>query len=163
MKFLLWKTRVAFLWESQLRQSRATQSKMHAGRFSICIIHRTLTLSTEKIFNVPRDVNAADCARGCTDYRIFYVRTDVNACNCTWWCTDTARESLLKVDSGRKIPCRTGESNLYQRRAGAMLNQLNYIPTSLCADRRNLYDYSSNLMYHVLWWINGILQVTGCN
>ena len=26
-------------------------------------------------------------------------------------CTDTARESALKVDSGRKIPCRTGDSN----------------------------------------------------
>ena len=31
------------------------------------------------------------------------------------------RESALKVDSGRKIPCRTGESNLRQRRAGPML------------------------------------------
>ena len=26
-------------------------------------------------------------------------------------CTDTERESALKVDSGRKIPCRTGDSN----------------------------------------------------
>ena len=26
-------------------------------------------------------------------------------------CTDTVRESALKVDSGRKIPCRTGDSN----------------------------------------------------
>ena len=28
---------------------------------------------------------------------------------------DTVRESTLKVDSGRKIPCRTGESNLRQK------------------------------------------------
>ena len=31
------------------------------------------------------------------------------------------RESALKVDSGRKIPCRTGESNLRRLRAGLML------------------------------------------
>ena len=40
------------------------------------------------------------------------------------------REFALKVDSGRKIPCRTGESNLPQRRAGPMLYRLSYIPTS---------------------------------
>ena len=44
------------------------------------------------------------------DYRIFKVRTDVSARDCTRGCTDTVRESALKVDSGRKIPCRTGES-----------------------------------------------------
>ena len=26
-------------------------------------------------------------------------------------CTDTVRESALKVDSGRKIPCHIGDSN----------------------------------------------------
>ena len=44
-------------------------------------------------------------------------------------CTDTVRESALKVDSGRKIPCRTGEPNLRRWRAGPMLYQLSYIPT----------------------------------
>ena len=44
-------------------------------------------------------------------------------------CTDTVGESALKVDSGRKIPCRTGESNLPQRRAGSTL--LSYIPAKL--------------------------------
>ena len=29
-------------------------------------------------------------------------------------CTDTVRESALKADSGRKIPCRTGDSNPQQ-------------------------------------------------
>ena len=43
-------------------------------------------------------------------------------------CRDTVRESALKVDSGRKIPCRTGESNLRQLRASPMLYQLSYIP-----------------------------------
>ena len=47
-------------------------------------------------------------------------------------CTDMARECALKVDSGRKIPCRTGESNLRQRRAGPPLHQLSYIPILLC-------------------------------
>ena len=63
------------------------------------------------------------------DYGIFNVCTDVNACNCTWGCMDTVRESALKVDSGRKIPCRTGELNLHQQPAGLMLYQLSYIPT----------------------------------
>ena len=43
-------------------------------------------------------------------------------------CADTVRESALNVDSGRKIPCRTGESNLRQWRAGPTLYQLSYIP-----------------------------------
>ena len=32
--------------------------------------------------------------------------------------TDSERESALKADSRRKIPCRTGESNLRQRHDG---------------------------------------------
>ena len=39
------------------------------------------------------------------------------------------RESAPKVDSGRKIPRRSGESNLRRRRAGPMLYQLSYNPT----------------------------------
>ena len=38
------------------------------------------------------------------------------------------RESALKADCGRKIPCRTGDSNLNQQRAGPTLYQLSYIP-----------------------------------
>ena len=60
----------------------------------------------------------------------FNVHTDVNACGCTRGCSDTVRESGQKVDSGRKIPCRTGESNLPQRRAGPTLCQLSYIVVS---------------------------------
>ena len=62
-------------------------------------------------------------------WRSLILRTDVNACDCTRGCTDTVRESALKVDSGRKIPCRTGESHLRRRRAGPMLYQPSYIPT----------------------------------
>ena len=43
------------------------------------------------------------------DYWIFNVCTDVNACNCRQGCMDTVRESALKADSGRKIPCHNGE------------------------------------------------------
>ena len=63
------------------------------------------------------------------DYGIYNVRTDVNACNFTGGRTDTVRESALKVDSGRKIPCRTGELNLRQQCADPMLYQLSYLPT----------------------------------
>ena len=66
---------------------------------------------------------------------IFNVRTYVKACDCNEGCTDTGKESVLKVDSGRKLPCRTGESNLLQRRAGSTLYQLSYIP----ARRRNVH------------------------
>ena len=55
--------------------------------------------------------------------------TDVTACDCTWGCMDTIRESALKVDSGRKNPCRIRESNLCQWHASLMLYQLSYIPT----------------------------------
>ena len=61
-------------------------------------------------------------------FGIFNVGTDVNACDYTRGCSDNVRESALKVDSGRKIPCRTGEWNLPQRRAGPTLCQLSYIP-----------------------------------
>ena len=67
------------------------------------------------------------------DYGIFNVRTDVNACACTWGCMDAVRESALKVDSGRKIPCCTRESNLCWERACPLLYQLNYIPISTSA------------------------------
>ena len=43
-------------------------------------------------------------------------------------CVDNVRESALTVDEGRKIPCRTGESDLPQQHAGSTLYKLNYIP-----------------------------------
>ena len=46
LKFIPWEIRVAFPGESLLRQSRATQSTMHAGCFGVSIIHRTLTWTT---------------------------------------------------------------------------------------------------------------------
>ena len=43
------------------------------------------------------------------------------------------RESALKADPGIIIPCRTGESDLRQRRAGPTLYQLSYISIPLFA------------------------------
>ena len=74
------------------------------------------------------------------DYGIFNMRTDVNECDCTRGCTDTLRESVLKVDSGRKIPCRTGESNLRRQLAGPMLYQLSYIPNQTCTWQRKVFE-----------------------
>ena len=66
------------------------------------------------------------------DYAKFNVRTHVKMHAIAHGeCTDTVEESTLKVDSGRKIPCRTGESNLRRRRAGPTLYQLSYIPTPM--------------------------------
>ena len=46
---------------------------------------------------------------------------------------DTVGQSALKVAPRRKIPCRTGKSNLRQRRVGPPLYQLSYIPTEMYA------------------------------
>ena len=99
MGFLPWEIRVAFPGESQLQQSGATQPSMHAGCFSISIIHRTLTWTTGSLTCAQMLMHAV--AHG-------GVQTHV-------------KESALKADSGRKIPSRTGESNLRRRRAGPML------------------------------------------
>ena len=99
MGYLPWGIRVAFPGESQLRQSRATKPTVHVGCFSVSIIHRTLTWTTRSLTCAQMLMHAI--AQGA-------VRTHV-------------RESALEADSGRKIPCRTGESNLRQRRDGPML------------------------------------------
>ena len=101
------------------------------------------------------------------DYGIFNVHTDIKACDCTRRCTDTGRQSALKVDSGRKIPCLTGESNLLQHRAGPMLYQLSYIPSRvplfhLCSYysslRRNLVadnctSQTNYVVYHLFYTV----------
>ena len=54
------------------------------------------------------------------DYRIFNMRTDVMPAFAHGGVRIHVKESALKVDSEKKIPCRTGESNLRQRRGGLM-------------------------------------------
>ena len=61
------------------------------------------------------------------DYRIFIVRPNITARHCTQGWSTHARDPALKVDSGRKISCRTGELNLRRRRAGPMHYQQSYI------------------------------------
>ena len=85
--------------------SRTTQPTVHAGCFSVSIIHRTLTWTTALL----------TCAQ---------LLMHAVAHGSVW----TLNESVLRVDSGRKIPCRTGESNLPQQHDGLMLYQLSYIP-----------------------------------
>ena len=80
------------------------------------------------------------------DYGIFNVRTNVNACDCARGCTDTVRESGLKVHSRRKIHCRTGEWNPRQQRAGPALYQLSYIPSQKLLSflqRQDLWKFSA--------------------
>ena len=86
--------------------SHTTQPMVYAGCFSVSIIHQTLTWTTESLACAPMFMHVI-VHRG--------ARTHL-------------RESALKVDSGRKIPCRTGELNLPQWCAGLTLCQLNYIP-----------------------------------
>ena len=101
MGFLPWENRVAVPGESQLQQSRATQPTLRAAYFSASIIHRTLTWTTGSL----------TCAQMLT-HAIAHEG-----------CADTERESTLKVDYGKKIPCHIGELNLHQRRDGQMLYQ----------------------------------------
>ena len=49
LEFLPWESRVAFPGKSLLRQGRATQPTVHAGCFSVSIIHRTLTWTTGSV------------------------------------------------------------------------------------------------------------------
>ena len=106
MGFLPWKNRVAFPGESQPLQSRAIQPSVHGFFFNVSIVHRTLTWTTGSLT--------------CTQMLMHAI---------VHGGANTVRESALKVDSGRKFSCHTGESNLRQQRAGPMLFQLSYIPT----------------------------------
>ena len=85
--------------ESQLRQIRATQPILHVGCFSVSIIHQTLTWTKESL-TCTHMLKHVIAHRG--------VQT-------------LARKSALKVDSGKKISCCTGKSNLHKRCAGPML------------------------------------------
>ena len=129
MGFLPWEIRGTFIGESQLRQRRATQPTVQAGCLSF--------------FRNPPNSNMG--------YGIFNMLSDVNACDCNRGLTDTVRESALKVDSGRKIPRRTGESNLRRRRADPILYQLSYIPTPLSRNciffSLSTYDSGQNLPF----------------
>ena len=110
MGFSHWKFGVAFPGVSKLRQSRATKPTVHTGCFSVSIIHRILTRTTGSL----------TCTQILMHAHGSVLRTH-------------ARQSALQVDSGRKIPCRTGESNLPQRRAGRTPFQLSYIHTPTCS------------------------------
>ena len=99
MRFLSWEICVAFRGERQLRQSHTTQPTVHAGCFSVSIIHRTLTWTTGSL----------TCAQMLMHVIAHEgVRTHV-------------RESAQKVNSWRKIPCCPGESNLCQQCDSPML------------------------------------------
>ena len=99
LEFLPWEIRVVFPGESQLRQSRATQPMQYAGCYSVSKIHQTLTWTTGSL-------TCAQMLMHATAHKGLWTHV---------------RESALKVDSGRKIPCCTAESNLHQQHDGQML------------------------------------------
>ena len=68
MEFLPWETWFAFPGESQLWQSRATQSTVHVQVFQ-WLYNPSNSDMDYKIFNVRTGVNACDCTRGRTDTR----------------------------------------------------------------------------------------------
>ena len=99
MGFLPWEIWVVSPEESQLQQSHATKPTVHAGCFSVSTIHRTLTWTIGSLTRAQMLMHA---------YAHRGVRTHV-------------RESALKAESRRPIPCCTGELNLRQQRDGLML------------------------------------------
>ena len=68
MGFLPWEIRVAFPGEIQLWQSRATYPTVHAGCFSVFIIHQTLTWTTGSLTCTQMLMQAIACG-GCTNTR----------------------------------------------------------------------------------------------
>ena len=99
MGFLPWEIWVAFPRESQLRQNRATQPTVHAGCFSVSIIHQTLTWTTGSL----------TCAQ---------MLMHVIAYGVVW---THLRQPSLKDDSWRKILWHTRELNLRQQSDGPIL------------------------------------------
>ena len=105
MRLLAWKIRVSFPGESHLRPSCAIQPTILAGCFSVFIILRKLTWTTGSLTCAQMWMHAI--AHGGYEHR---------------------KRVCTEIDSGRKIPCRTEESNLRRWSAGPMLYQLSYIP-----------------------------------
>ena len=120
---------VAFPGESQLRQSRATLPTVHAGCFSVSIIHRTLTWTTRYL----------TCSQMLT-HAIAHggVRTHI-------------RESALKVDSERKIPCRTWEWTCVSGVAVRCSNQASYIPTHVHVRINSLQRHHVQSSFKSCW------------
>ena len=104
-------------------QCHATQPTVHAGCFSVSIAHRALTRTTGSLTCEQILMHAT--AHGS-------VRTPY----------------ALKVDSGRKIPCRIGEPSLRQRCAGPTLYQLSYIPIPL-SERNTSHPSQPNIQFTV--------------
>ena len=94
-------------------------------------------------------------------FGIFNMSTDVDACNCAQsGCLDTISESALKVDSGRKIPCRSGDSNLHQYCIWLFswtLYQLSYSLFLMCLSVWSWHGSRS----HSLWCLSGVLYDVG--
>ena len=109
--------------------SHATKLTVHAGCFSVSITHRTLTWITGSL--------------KCTQMLM--------QGSCTWVCMDAVRQTMLKVDSGRKILWHSRESDLPQR-ASPSLYQLSYIPSherwrSVLSKTIHLANQACNLNY----------------
>ena len=96
---------------------------------------------------------------------IFNMRTDGNACNAHRGFTHTSGESALKVDSGRKIPCRIVELSQPQQGAGLTLYQLSYIPIPpffVLVARivfGKAFDCSTNLVHFIIFLLYVFVSV----
>ena len=118
MGFLPWEIWVVSPEESQLQQSHATKPTVHAGCFSVSIIHRTLTWTIGSLTRAQMSMHA---------YAHRGVRTHVTRAQMLMHAyahrgvRTHVRESALKAESRRTIPCCTRELNLRQQRDGLML------------------------------------------
>ena len=58
---------LVFPRESQLQQSCTTQTMVHAGCFSVSIIHQTLAWTSGSLTCAQMLINACNCTQGCMD------------------------------------------------------------------------------------------------
>ena len=72
------------------------------------------TAATRAALPIPASVSSIFSCVSKQCYSCQYAHTDADACHRSLGNTSAVRQSALKMDSGRKVPCHTRESNWRQ-------------------------------------------------
>ena len=124
MGFLPWKIRVSFPGESQLRHSRATQATVHAGCFSVSIIHRTLTWTTGSLT--------------CTQMLMHAIAHGV---------TDTYKSLHWKLTLGEKSLAAPGNGTCVSGVTVWCSKQLSYIPIFMSGNDQWTLEWATSTLW----------------
>ena len=82
-------------------------------KFGSSYIRKTTT-ATRAALPIPASVSSFFSCVSKQCYNCQYAHTDADACHRSLGNTSAVRQSALKMDSGRKVPCHTRESNWRQ-------------------------------------------------